>query len=230
MLSRQLRSYSNPLTAMPPARNSPDYSTSLANLAARIFYRSPLPSPNDLPIYILDSWALPDATDVDYDALLPYALQQLPNDEELIGGLNYEVVFFAGGGGGNEATQTKKSQPGWGWFLSAYRMLTRATRKRLQKLYIVHEKKWIRVLVETFATIVSPKFRKKIVHGKAIDRRVYRGMGMLTIRSFQYRPSAHSPYRCQLQTSSFLPLRISVTVVNRHISLLHMQADEEPLV
>lgn len=37
-------------------------------------------------------------------------------------------------------------------------------RKRLQKLYIVHEKAWVRVLVEVFSTIVSPKFRRKIHH------------------------------------------------------------------
>lgn len=92
-------------------------------------------------------------------------LARLPNEEELIGGHGYEVVFFAGGGP-NETTQPKKGRPSWGWFLQAYNVLTRATRKRLQTLYIVHEKNWIRVLVETFATVVSPKFRKKIVHGE----------------------------------------------------------------
>jgi Divergent CRAL/TRIO domain len=44
--------------------------------------------------------------------------------------------------------------------------LTRAMRKRLQKLYIVHERAWVRFLVEMFSTIVSPKFRKKIIHGQ----------------------------------------------------------------
>ena len=37
-------------------------------------------------------------------------------------------------------------------------------RKRLQKLYIVHEKAWVRILTEIFSTIVSPKFRRKIYH------------------------------------------------------------------
>lgn len=37
-------------------------------------------------------------------------------------------------------------------------------RKRLQKLYIVHERGWVRILVEMFSTVVSPKFRRKIVH------------------------------------------------------------------
>ncbi len=167
-VSKRLRSNSVPLSSVPPASTSTEYSVELANLAARILYRSPLPSQNDLPIYILNSWGFPDAKTTDYDALLPYVLARLPDNELLIGGQGYEIVFFAGGGGGNEATQTKKSRPGWGWFLQAYHVLTRATRKRLQKLYIVHEKHWIRVMVETFATVVSPKFRKKIVHGELL--------------------------------------------------------------
>ena len=104
---------------------------------------------------------------VHYDTLLPYVLARLPDEEELIGGQGYEVVFFAGGGA-NGATAVRKGRPGWGWFLQAYHVLTRASRKRLQSLYIVHEKKWVRVLVEMFSTVVSPKFRKKIVHGKHI--------------------------------------------------------------
>ena len=165
-VSKRLRSNSVPLNSVPPAPTSTEYSTAHANLAARVLYRSPLPSPNGLPVYILNSWAFPDAKSTNYDTLLPYVLARLPDDEDLIAGLGYEVVFFAGGGGGNGSTQTKASRPGWGWFLQAYHLLTRATRKRLQKLYLVHEKNWIRVLVEAFATIVSSKFRKKLIHGE----------------------------------------------------------------
>ncbi|KAK3171169.1 hypothetical protein OEA41_003253 [Lepraria neglecta] len=166
-IANRLRSNSIPLPSVPPPQTSKEYSITLAKIAAQILYRSPLPSQNDLPVFILNAAAFPDARNRDYDALLPYVLSRLPDDEELIGGHGYEVVFFAGGGGGNEAMQTKKARPGWGWFLQAYHVLNRATRKRLQKLYLVHEKNWIRVLVEMFATVVSPKFRKKIVHGEA---------------------------------------------------------------
>ncbi len=168
IVRNRLRSNSTTLlNSVPPPSTSEDYSTTLANIAARILYRSPLPSKDDLPVFILNAASFPDARTTDYDALLPYMLARLPDDEELIGSHGYEVVFFAGGGGGNEAMQSKKARPGWGWFLQAYHVLTRATRKRLQKLYLVHEKGWIRVLVEMFATVVSPKFRKKIVHGEA---------------------------------------------------------------
>lgn len=165
-LTHRLRSASQPvLSAVPPSPTSRDYSLHLANRAVRILYRSPLPSQNDHPIFILNAAALPDAKDVDYDALLPYVLARLPDEEELIGGHGYEIVFFAGGKS-NGATSAKKARPGLGWFLQAYHLLTRATRKRLQKLYIVHEKNWIRLLVGMFSTIVSPKFNKKVVHGK----------------------------------------------------------------
>ena len=187
-------SQSRHLTTAPPPLSSTEYSFALAELATRILYRSPLPSRADLPIYILDAAAFPDSKEVSYDALLPYVLARLPGEEELIGGAGYEIVFFAGGTGlensrrrkgssvGNESRpaaegsssnatgnapvgKTKKSRPGWGWFLQAYHVLSRAMRKRLMKLYVVHEKGWIRVVMEMFATIVSPKMRKKVVHG-----------------------------------------------------------------
>lgn len=132
--------------------------------AASILYRSPLPSKTNHAIYILNAAAIPDAHEVEFDHLLPYVLARLPGEDELVAGTEYEVIFFAGGGG-EGVTATKKNKPGWGWFLQAYHVLSRAMRKRIQRLYLVHERKWVRMLVETFSTIVSPKFRRKIVHG-----------------------------------------------------------------
>lgn len=162
LISKRLRSSS--LTTIPPRQSSDDYSVRLADLAGRILYLSPLPSQNDLQVYILNSAALPDIGSVDYDSLLPYVLARLPDEDELIGGKGYEVVFFAGGDENGPAS-AKKGRPGWGWFLQAYHILSRAMRKRLRMLYIVHERIWTRVLMEMFSTIMSPKFRRKIVHG-----------------------------------------------------------------
>ena len=161
--SKRLRSAS--LSAIPPPQSSTEYSPRFADIAAHILYRSPLPSQADLPVFILNAAAFPDVRVIDYSVLLPYVLARLPDEDELIGGKGYEVVFFAGGEDGG-ATATMKGRPGWSWLLQAYHLLTRATRKRMQKLYLVHERKWIRVMVEMFSTIVSPKSRKKIVHGK----------------------------------------------------------------
>ena len=158
---RRLRGAS--LSGVLPSPTSSEYSADLSEIARRVLYKSPLPSPNDLPLYILNSAAFPDTKEVSYDKLLPYVLARLPDDEHLIGGKGYEVVFFAGGEDqGNH--ESKKGRPSFGWTMQAYNVLSRAMRKRLQKLYLVHERRWVRVVSEMFSTIVSPKFRRKVVH------------------------------------------------------------------
>ena len=157
------RQRSTSLSTVPPARNSGDYLPELAATAASIIYRSPLPSQSGLPLYIVNAAAFPDAFEVDYDSLLPYVLARLPGEDELLSGTEYEVIFFAGGQP-DSATTEKKQGPGIGWYLQAYHVLSRALRKKLQKLYIVHPRTWVRVLVGVFGTVVSPKFRRKIEH------------------------------------------------------------------
>ncbi|KAK7181568.1 hypothetical protein DPSP01_008966 [Paraphaeosphaeria sporulosa] len=161
-IAGRLRSSSQSLSAVPPRQESPDYSPELAKYAASILFRSPIPSQENRPVYILNAAALPDTKEENFDSLLPYVLARLPEEDELVRGFEYEVVFFAGDSDGS--TTSKKNRPGWGWFLQAYHVLSRAMRKRLQKLYIVHEKAWVRILTEVFSTIVSPKFRRKIIH------------------------------------------------------------------
>lgn len=160
---RRGRSRSNSLNTVPPARSSDEFDPQLAALAASIIYKSPLPSQAGLPLYIVNAAAFPDSYEVDYDSLLPYVLARLPEEDELISGTEYEIIFFAGGQP-EGATTEKKQGPGVGWYLQAYQVLSRATRKKLQKLYIVHPRTWVRVLVNVFGTVVSPKFRRKIVH------------------------------------------------------------------
>lgn len=152
------------ISAVPPARDSPDYSTDLAELAKDIIYRSPIPH-GGTPLYIATAAAIPDAKEVDFDSLLPYVLARLPSENELIEGRSYEIIFFTGDET-DGPTKAKKSQPSLAWFLKAYKVLPRVLRKRLQKLYIVHEKPWVRFLLEAFSTVVTPKSRKKLYHGK----------------------------------------------------------------
>ncbi|KAH9881444.1 hypothetical protein IAQ61_000169 [Plenodomus lingam] len=159
-IASRMRSAS--LSAVPPPRQSSDYSRELARIATSVLYRSPLPSKEGRPVFILNAAALPDSREADFDKLLPYVLARLPEEDDLLKGFEYEVIFFAGDGDGSATT--KKHRPSWGWFLQAYHVLSRAMRKRLQKLYIVHEKAWVRILTEIFSTIVSPKFRRKTYH------------------------------------------------------------------
>jgi Rho GTPase-activating protein 1 len=160
---RAARQRSTSLSTVPPATTDDEYDAVLAAIAASILYRSPLPSKEGRPIYVLNAAAFPDAFETDYDSLLPYVLARLPGEDELLSGTEYEIIFFAGGQP-EAATAEKKQGPGMGWYLQAYHVLNRAMRKRLQKLYIVHPRTWVRVLVGVFGTIVSPKFRRKIVH------------------------------------------------------------------
>ncbi|KAK5127423.1 hypothetical protein LTR85_006762 [Meristemomyces frigidus] len=157
------RSRSTSLSTVPPQETSAEFLPELAAIAASILYRSPLPSREGRPVYILNAAAFPDAYEVDYDSLLSYVLARLPGEDELLSGTEYEVIFFAGGQP-EGATTEKKQGPGMGWYLQAYHVLSRATRKKLQRLYIVHPRTWVRVLVGVFGTVVSPKFRRKIVH------------------------------------------------------------------
>lgn len=150
------------LSTVPPS--GADYSVDLADKAARIVYRSPLPSSDGLPIFILNGAALPNADSDDWSEILPYVIARLPDEDELIGGKGYELVFFAGGEV-EHGSHVKKKKPSWKWFVDAHEALSRAMRKRLQKLYLVHERRWTRFMMETFSTVVSPKFRKKTIHG-----------------------------------------------------------------
>ncbi|WPH02110.1 Hypothetical protein R9X50_00496500 [Acrodontium crateriforme] len=158
------RSRASSLSALPPSEFSSDYLPELASIAASILYRSPLPSLAGRPIFILNAAAFPDAFDVDYDALLSYVLARLPGEDELLSGTEYEIIFFAGGQPDGATSGDKKQGPGIGWYLQAYHILSRALRKKLQRLYIVHPRTWVRVLLGVFGTIVSPKFRRKIIH------------------------------------------------------------------
>ncbi|KAF2625545.1 hypothetical protein BU25DRAFT_371985 [Macroventuria anomochaeta] len=182
-LANRLRSSS--LSAVPPPRQSSDYSVDLAKAAASILYRSPVRSKEGRPVFILNAAALPDTHETDFDQLLPYVLARLPEEDELLKGYEYEVVFFAGDGDGS--VTSKKHRPGWGWFLQAYHVLSRAMRKRLQRLYIVHEKAWVRILTEIFSTIVSPKFRRKIYHASNLTQlALYIPIGNLLIPPSTY--------------------------------------------
>ncbi|KAK0335752.1 hypothetical protein LTR94_011310 [Friedmanniomyces endolithicus] len=139
------RARSKSLSAVPPADTSSDYLPELAVAAASILYRSPLPSKEGLPVYIINAAAFPDAWEVDYDSLLSYVLARLPGEDELLSGTEYEVIFFAGGQP-EGATTEKRQGAGMGWYLQAYHVLSRATRKKLRRLYIVHPRAWRKIV------------------------------------------------------------------------------------
>ncbi|KAL8763796.1 MAG: hypothetical protein Q9184_000498 [Pyrenodesmia sp. 2 TL-2023] len=142
----------------PPPPTSPHYSPDLASLAARILYPNPLPSAtSNLPLYILSATAFPSARSTSYDDLLPYILARLPSNDDLLAGLEYEVIFFA------HPAEDKKKLPGWQWLVHTYGLLSRVLRKRLKRLWVVGAERWVRVLVEGVMTVVgTAKGRRKV--------------------------------------------------------------------
>ncbi|KAF3929848.1 Myosin-IXa [Dactylella cylindrospora] len=166
---RRARAISNPPEISPaPHPEHPNYDPKLAQLASRILYRSGIDSTGN-PMLVLTAAAFPDATEVDYDKLLPYVLAILPGENEIDeldshgekGSGGYSVIFFAGGG---KTERDSKSRPRLSWFMQAYSLLSRAVRKRIKKLWIVHERAWVRIMLEMLSGVVSQKFRRKVIH------------------------------------------------------------------
>ncbi|KAK9457522.1 divergent CRAL/TRIO domain-containing protein [Dipodascopsis uninucleata] len=122
----------------------------LRNIAEKILYSAGIEDPiTDTPLYILNATALPSPQEIDYSLLLPYLIQVVNN----IG--DYSLIAFAGGA---------PYRPSWTWMIHTYSTLNRDIRKRLKRLYIVHEGWWVRTIMEMIAGAVSVKFRQKVVH------------------------------------------------------------------
>ncbi|KAK6347635.1 hypothetical protein TWF718_005474 [Orbilia javanica] len=167
---RRARAISNPPEMAPaPLPEMATYDPKLAQLAARILYRSGIDSLGN-PLLVLSAAAFPDSREVDYNALLPYVLAILPGENEIDaldshgerGSGGYSVIFFSGGNGNKD--RDAKSRPTWSWFMQAYSLLGRAVRKRIKKLWIVHERAWVRIMLEMLSGVVSQKFRRKVLH------------------------------------------------------------------
>ncbi|KAF3906977.1 Myosin-IXa [Orbilia brochopaga] len=168
---RRARAISNPPEISPaPQPEHPTYDPKLAQLAARVLYRSGIDSLGN-PLLVLSAAAFPDAREVDYNLLLPYVLAILPGENEIDeldshgekGSGGYSVIFFAGGGNSSR-DKDAKTRPTWSWFMQAYSLLGRAVRKRIKKLWVVHERAWVRIMLEMLSGVVSQKFRRKVLH------------------------------------------------------------------
>ncbi|CAO1613363.1 unnamed protein product [Parajaminaea phylloscopi] len=116
-----------------------------------IVYQSGIDS-SSRPIIVLSSPALPNNSEVDYDALLERIMDKM----DLFVQNDYTVVFFAGG---------SRYRPPWTWIWSAYRRLSRPFRKNCRRLFICHPTFFTRTLVRLVSTgsaVLSPKFARKI--------------------------------------------------------------------
>lgn len=119
-------------------------------LAQRIVYSSKTFDPETrLPIVIMNSTSFPSSPEKYTPELMSKIISRLPNS-------SYVLVFFACGA---------PNKPSWSWISKIYNMLDRQIKKRVGKVYIVHESWWVRAVMEMFRGIVSNKFKSKVVHG-----------------------------------------------------------------
>lgn len=124
---------------------------SLDNLCKKIVYRSQAFDPvTRLPLVAMNSTAFPKSPEEYTPELMAKILSLLPSDP-------YVLVFFACGA---------PNKPSWSWVSKIYNMLDRQVKKRVEKLYIVHESWWVRAVTEMFRGVISNKFKKKIIHGR----------------------------------------------------------------
>ncbi|ORY83043.1 divergent CRAL/TRIO domain-domain-containing protein [Protomyces lactucae-debilis] len=135
-------------------------------LAAQICYAAPKLA-NAPPLLVLNLNKLPPADRVDYDVLQQAVLDIV--DVQTFdaayaatnpmyrkdGCLAYELVVFCAGG---------KHRPSWPWMIGEFAALNKKYKKALQRLYIVHEKSFVRVAMQLVEQAASPKLAKKVRH------------------------------------------------------------------
>lgn len=106
-----------------------------------------------LPLVVVDSTQLPAPDSDQFSHCVSNAISKLPE-------CNYVMLFFACGA---------PSKPSWSWVAKAYAMLERSTKKRIRKIYVVHESWWVRAIIEMLRGVVSSKFKSKVVHVSSLS-------------------------------------------------------------
>lgn len=120
-----------------------------ARMAEQVVYRSSTFDPDTrLPVVVINSTAFPSSSEDYTPELIARFIERLPVT-------SYALVFFACGA---------PTTPSWAWISRMYTMLSRDVKKRVGKVYIVHESWWVRAVTEMFRGIISSKFQEKIHH------------------------------------------------------------------
>lgn len=118
-------------------------------MAEQVVYRTSTFDPaTRLPLVVMNSTAFPNSPDDYTPELIGQFIERLPV-------MSYALLFFACGA---------PNTPSWSWISKMYTMLSRDTKKRVGKVYIVHESWWVRAVTEMFRGVISSKFKKKMVH------------------------------------------------------------------
>ncbi|KAG5368004.1 Protein ECM25 [Yarrowia sp. C11] len=124
-------------------------------VAAKIVYQTDTVDPQTrLPIVVIDSSALPEPSSKSHAILFPHLVNNLPNQP-------FVLVFFACGA---------PQRPSWSWATKTYAMIERDVKKRVRKVYVVHESWWVRAVTEMLGGFISTKFKAKIHHVASLSQ------------------------------------------------------------
>lgn len=124
-------------------------------VAERVVYATTTFDPSTrLPLAIMNSTAFPKSPDEYTPELMARIIERLPTTP-------YVLVFFACGA---------PNKPSWSWISKIYATLDRQVKKRVDKVYIVHESWWVRAITEMFRGVVSNKFKKKLIHVSSLTQ------------------------------------------------------------
>lgn len=135
------------------ARTTPAQSDMESRLSSILYVSETFDPATRLPLVVLDSTAFPVDQALQQD-LLPRIVDRLPQ-------MDYTLLFFACG---------LPSKPSVKLVAKCYAMLKRSARKRVKKVYVVHESWWVRAITEMLHGIVSPKFRRKVLHVSTLSQ------------------------------------------------------------
>lgn len=140
--------------------------------ADRIIHVSKTLDPSTrLPLVVIDSTALPSSDSQHFNQCVSRAIGKLPKS-------NHVLLFFACGA---------PNKPSWSWVAKTYAMLERPTKKRIKKIYVVHESWWVRAMIEMLRGVVSSKFKGKIVHVSNLSQLAQ----LIDITMINIRPSVY---------------------------------------
>lgn len=134
---------------------SNDVPTDPKRVASKIVYQTDTVDPQTrLPIVVIDSSALPEPSSKSHAILFPHLVNNLPNTP-------FVLVFFACGA---------PQRPSWSWATKTYAMIERDVKKRVRKVYVVHESWWVRAVTEMLGGFISTKFKAKIHHVSSLSQ------------------------------------------------------------
>lgn len=118
-------------------------------LAEKVVYTTSSYDPaTRLPLVVINSIGFPTTDDDNSTNVMEQILSRLPTSP-------YALIFFACGA---------PNRPSWAWLTRVYNMLSHDMKKRVGKVYLVHESWWVRAVTEMFTGITSSKFSSKISH------------------------------------------------------------------